>query len=188
MSSPAHVPVGPENDAAEREASAIAQQITQDPVPTRALPNCPLCTSAAATAPCPTCGAAHNVMRRSAAASGPASASERWASSGAGIALPAPQRAYFERRLGADLGGVRIHNHASAGAAARSAGAHAMTLGNHIAFAPAAYQPDTPSGSARSGRSALQPRQNLCKVGSADPASAPAVSGLTQIGISQSCH
>jgi hypothetical protein len=64
----------------------------------------------------------------------------------AGAPLPSPTRAYFERRLGRDLGGVRVHTDALAGASARAVGAAAYTHGSDIAFAPGRYQPESGAG------------------------------------------
>lgn len=63
-----------------------------------------------------------------------------------GQPLPSATRGYFERRLGRDLGGVRVHTDALAGASARAIRASAYTLGSDIAFAPGRYQPDSGAG------------------------------------------
>ena len=52
-----------------------------------------------------------------------------------GRPLGAPDRAFFEPRLGADLSAVRIHDDSRAADSARSIGARAYTLGHHVAFA-----------------------------------------------------
>lgn len=65
-----------------------------------------------------------------------------------GQPLPATARAKFERSLGADLGGVRIHDNAAAAAAARAAGARAITIGPDIHFARGQYRPATGAGEA----------------------------------------
>ncbi|HLT37898.1 MAG TPA: DUF4157 domain-containing protein, partial [Enhygromyxa sp.] len=53
---------------------------------------------------------------------------------GGGRPLDPTTRAYFELRFGTDLGAVRLHDDAKAAAEARSLGATAFTLGNHISF------------------------------------------------------
>ncbi|MEM1130359.1 MAG: DUF4157 domain-containing protein, partial [Pseudomonadota bacterium] len=58
--------------------------------------------------------------------------------SGDGAPLSRAERGFFEPRLGRDLSGVRLHDDARAGAAARGINARAYTLRNHIAFAPGA--------------------------------------------------
>jgi hypothetical protein len=62
---------------------------------------------------------------------------------GAGERLPARERRYFERRLGADLSGVRVH--AESGAATRL-GARAFAAGRDIAFAPGEWRPEAVEG------------------------------------------
>ncbi len=62
---------------------------------------------------------------------------------GAGVALPARERAYFERRLRSDLSGVRIHPESRAAA---SLGARAFAAGRDIGFAPGRWQPQTAEG------------------------------------------
>jgi hypothetical protein len=62
---------------------------------------------------------------------------------GPGEALPRRERRYFERRLGAELGAVRIHPGA---AAAEAWEARAFTAGRDVGFAPGLYRPGTPEG------------------------------------------
>lgn len=65
---------------------------------------------------------------------------------GGGSPLSGPLRQYFEPRFGADLGAVRVHRDAAAGAAAQSIGARAYAHGAHIGFAPGAWAPETQDG------------------------------------------
>ncbi len=59
----------------------------------------------------------------------------------------APQtRAFFERGLGHDFSGVRVHADASAFASTRNLEARAYTLGNHVVFGADQYAPDTADG------------------------------------------
>lgn len=62
---------------------------------------------------------------------------------GAGLPLPAAERRYFEDRLRADLGAVRLHPDAEA---APALGANAFAAGRDIGFAPGRWQPDTHAG------------------------------------------
>jgi hypothetical protein len=62
---------------------------------------------------------------------------------GPGSMLPQRERSYFERRLGADLDGVRLH--AETGAA-RRLGARAFAAGRDIGFAPGEWRPETAEG------------------------------------------
>lgn len=54
---------------------------------------------------------------------------------GPGRPLSAPDRAFYEPRLNADLSAVRLHENAAADTAARAMDAQAFTLGTDIAFA-----------------------------------------------------
>ncbi|HYE29047.1 MAG TPA: DUF4157 domain-containing protein [Allosphingosinicella sp.] len=63
-----------------------------------------------------------------------------------GAALPAAARSFFEPRFRRDLGHVRIHDGASAGAMARDINARAFTAGSDIYFAPGQYDPASSAG------------------------------------------
>lgn len=52
----------------------------------------------------------------------------------------------MEQGFGRDFGQVRIHDSPRAAASAEGIGAHAYTVGNHIAFNRGQYRPDTESG------------------------------------------
>ena len=62
---------------------------------------------------------------------------------GPGQPLPSTERRYFEDRLRADLGAVRIHPDAEA---APALGANAFAAGRDIGFAPGRWQPGTHEG------------------------------------------
>ena len=65
---------------------------------------------------------------------------------GGGQPLAPSDRAYFEPRLGADIGKVRIHTGAEAAASARAIRARAYTAGRDIAFGIGEYSPQTSAG------------------------------------------
>lgn len=65
-----------------------------------------------------------------------------------GDALEPALREFFEPRLGADLGRVRIHTDAPAARAARALHAPAWTLGQHAFFAPGRFAPHDERGRA----------------------------------------
>lgn len=65
---------------------------------------------------------------------------------GGGQPLPAPVRAFFELRFGHDFSQVRVHTGAEAVESARGVNALAYTIGNHIAFEAARYDPSTIPG------------------------------------------
>ncbi len=60
--------------------------------------------------------------------------------------LDSPARAFFESRLGVDLGTVRVHDHPRAAASAQELAARAYTVGSDIVFAAGRYQPATTAG------------------------------------------
>lgn len=68
------------------------------------------------------------------------------AMTGAGRALPASARQFFEPRFGRDLGQVRIHDDAAAQQTARQLNARAFTQRNHIGFDADQYAPDSREG------------------------------------------
>lgn len=65
---------------------------------------------------------------------------------GEGEALPDRQRERFERSLGKDLSGVRIHRDFNAARFVDLLGGRAATVGSHIAFADNQYDPDSVEG------------------------------------------
>lgn len=65
---------------------------------------------------------------------------------GGGRPMASAERAFFEPRMGADLGDVRIHDDHVADSASQAIHARAFTLGNDIAFARDQYQPGAESG------------------------------------------
>ncbi|MEE8294891.1 MAG: T6SS effector amidase Tae4 family protein [Sphingomonadales bacterium] len=65
---------------------------------------------------------------------------------GGGTPLPKTSKAFFEPRFGQDFSKVRLHTDAKASQMADSIQAKAFTLGNDIAFAKGAYNPESQSG------------------------------------------
>lgn len=63
-----------------------------------------------------------------------------------GAQLPATVRAPYERHLGHDFAGVRVHTDQAAASLAASVRARAFTVGDEIVFGPAEYQPGTAAG------------------------------------------
>jgi hypothetical protein len=66
--------------------------------------------------------------------------------SGSGRPLDGQTRAWFEPRLGHDLGGVRVHTGAQADASAKAIDALAYTVGRDVVFAANRYSPGTHEG------------------------------------------
>jgi hypothetical protein len=63
-----------------------------------------------------------------------------------GAALDPASRKFMETRFGYDFGSVRIHSDADAARSASAIHARAYTLGNHVVFAPGAYDPHSSAG------------------------------------------
>lgn len=66
--------------------------------------------------------------------------------SSSGRPLDHATRNFFEPRFGHDFGNVRVHADTRAAESARAVGALAYTVGDHIAFGPGRYSPQTPAG------------------------------------------
>lgn len=75
-----------------------------------------------------------------------APASVHAAVQGGGRPLDAAMRSYFEPRLGADLGAVRLHTDAPAARSAAAVDAAAYALGPHVVFAAGRHAPERPDG------------------------------------------
>ena len=120
-------------DPHEREAEAVADAVMQhrSPPPQAAAP-------AAETA------------RQAAASDEPALTVDEErrepTSAGSGNGLPAETRAWFEERMGHDLGGVQVHHDGDAAQMADELHADAFTRGDHIYFARGRYDPHSDSG------------------------------------------
>jgi outer membrane protein OmpA-like peptidoglycan-associated protein len=65
---------------------------------------------------------------------------------GGGHPLPSSQRAFFEPRMNADFGNVRIHTDAKAAELAKTIRAQAFAIGNDIAFSEGKYAPESLEG------------------------------------------
>ena len=139
----APVTVSRPDDPSERQAERIAEQITRSPV-SQVQRSCAAC--AAAAEPRSDYDAALYLRRSAAGVSHARPGAPIVVPTGPGKPLDARTRGWFEPRLGADLSTVRIHTDAAAGRAAHDLGAHAFTLGQHIAFAHGRYEPNSAPG------------------------------------------
>lgn len=68
------------------------------------------------------------------------------AAEGSGQALPEGLRTTFERSLGTDLGGVRVHTHSAAAAATDALEARAYAVGQDVFMGAGEYNPDSEEG------------------------------------------
>jgi hypothetical protein len=125
--------VGPADDAAEREADAIADRVLGQAVLRRR---------------CTQCAEEERLLRRGngSAASPGAAAAVAAARAGPARRLDHGDAGVLASRLGIDAGRVRVHDGTEADRAARSVGARAFALGEDLVFARGEYRPDTPDG------------------------------------------
>jgi hypothetical protein len=122
--------VGAANDAFEREADAVAEQVLRR-------------TPVSATTPSPVAVRRH-ADRATDGADAPASVDAVLARNGA--PLETGLRADMEARFGHDFSQVRTHTDAAAGRSAQEIGASAYTAGHHVVFGHGRYAPSTPGG------------------------------------------
>lgn len=124
--------VGAPDDALEREADRVAQQVMNgSPAPS---------TSADGSDP--------KLRRLPAAAPNLTHAPEgvQQVLSGPGRPLDARTRAFFEPRFGRDFSSVRVHTSDTADRSARALDAQAYTVGHHVVFSRGADSPSTETG------------------------------------------
>ncbi|MDQ1713135.1 MAG: hypothetical protein QOE45_2585 [Frankiaceae bacterium] len=133
------VKVGAAHDPLEHEAERVAARILAavPPPPVSPDDDPALRRSCDCGGTCGGCGDEDETVRR--LATGPPSAAPvgavRAVLTRPGTPLPPGEQAFFERRLGADLGGVTLRTGPDADVAARSVGAKAFTLGSDVVVA-----------------------------------------------------
>lgn len=120
--------IGAVDDAAEARADAAADRVLRRR--------------------CADCEREETLARRAdgGAVSGDARSAVGAVLAGGGRPLPAADAAFFGAGLGADLGGVRIHDGPAADRAARSVGARAFALEANVVFASGEYRPQEAAG------------------------------------------
>ncbi len=139
--------IGAVNDPLEAEADRVADQVMRMPDPA-------MVSSAGLPAirrKCASCEdeEAKTVRGKSdgqAAVGGEAPPIVHEALASPGQPLDRATRGFFESRLGADLGSIRVHNDEPAGRSAQAVGALAYTSGRDIVFAPGRYHPQSADG------------------------------------------
>lgn len=144
---PAALVVAPANDAAEREAEAVAETV----LARAAAPPVVMASPPAVQRACADCEAEEEKLRRApATGAAPAYAPPpvHAALAGPSHGLDATLRDAAGPRLGTAAASARIHRGAGADRAARSVGARAFTVGRDIVFADGHYAPETPPGRA----------------------------------------
>lgn len=143
----ARLEVGPVNDPIEREADAVADAAMgmAAPGPVSAVPS-------QVSRKCAACEEEDKQTLQTKPA-GPASTQPGIAPAQVhevigqpGQPLDLATRSFFEPRFGLDLSAVRVHAERGAGDAARSVGARAFTVGEHMVFAAGAFAPSSAAG------------------------------------------
>jgi hypothetical protein len=128
-------------DTFEREADAIADRVVRMPSSSSSPP--------AIQRACATCDEerVHRAPTKSTPAPhGAAVQAAVRTTERSGAPLPGDVRAYFESRIGHDLGAVRIHHDGEAAMSARAVNARAYTVGCDVVFGAGEYQPGTDAG------------------------------------------
>jgi hypothetical protein len=142
--------VGAPDDAFEREADAVADQVMRMENPAQPLGAAPSGLQRSCSQ-CDKESEAPLLQPRSAAAGTAASALAAPASVDAvlgstGQGLDADTRAFFEPRFARDFSGVQVHVDSAAAQSARDVNAHAYTVGQHIVFNTGRFAPGTREG------------------------------------------
>ncbi len=143
----AKLTIGQPGDMYEQEADDVADRVMRSADVPWIQRKCEAC---APGAPCPKCEAEDKLHANAAPGKTPRTSASAESSitslRGGGQPLPRSLRAFFEPRIGADFGQVRIHAGQPASAAAELVGARAFTVGSHVVFAAGAFAPDTADG------------------------------------------
>ena len=147
----AQLPVNQPGDVYEREAAAVAAQMTPIPA-TSALRLQRTCACGGVTGPegeCEACRAKRLSLQRVATtqtAVSPVPPIVHDVLRSPGEPLDAATRAFFEPRFGYDFSQVRVHTGAKAAASAEAVNALAYTVGPNVVFGAHQYAPTTPAG------------------------------------------
>ena len=139
--------IGAPDDAFEREADRIADQVTSSSEPK-------LQRACGCGGTCSYCGQEQSgqdrlstkPVRAGDAAEGPAPPIVRKVVSTPGLPLERSTREDMESRFGHDFGRVRVHRDAQAAESARAVNAAAYTLGSDVVFGAGHYAPNTTAG------------------------------------------
>ncbi len=157
----AKLTVGAPDDAHEREAERVADEVTRMPAPEPGqTTGVALADSPQVQRMCPECEEElrrrpeEEEPQRRPLAAGPEELPEVTPEvhdriqrlRGGGQPLPASTRAFFEPRFGYDFSQVRVHHDVGAAVAARGVNAHAFTVGRDIVFNDGQYAPHSPRG------------------------------------------
>ncbi|HSI51428.1 MAG TPA: DUF4157 domain-containing protein [Ideonella sp.] len=147
----AQLKLGSPDDAHERQADAVAEQVVAAPSD-RLQRQCSDCAQGDKPGTPPVEAERQDeTLQRKKSKGGEATLAGSQAaaiaqSQGGGQALPATEQHFFGSRMGADFSGVRVHQDAQAGALSSSLSARAFTVGRDLYFGPGEYQPGSTDG------------------------------------------
>jgi hypothetical protein len=141
----AKLKIGAVNDPLEAEADRMADHVMRTPAPDQSLSTATQQVSRKC-AECEEEDKKVNAKADGALAQGEAPPVVHDVLNSPGQPLDRAAREFFEPRFGHDFGDVKIHTGTSAAESAHAVNAHAYTVGNHIAFAPGRFAPDTHHG------------------------------------------
>jgi len=134
-------------DMYEQEADRVAEQVMRMPAPSLQR-SCTSCAAGGST--CPKCEAEKEglVQRKTKRVSnGSGFVADSFVHDlGPGQPLDPATRAFFEPRLGQDLGRVQVHADAKAAESARAVNALAYTVGTNVVFGAGQYAPESAAG------------------------------------------
>ncbi len=141
-------------DAYEQEADRVAEQVMRMADPSPAAGSCIGGNCIAAAQPTAMAGneAGHGGMVQAKESPGkmphiaPGLQQRIESLRGGGEPLPDRERAFFEPRLGYDLGSVRLHRGSHAAETARAVNALAYTVGSDVVFGAGQYAPESDRG------------------------------------------
>ena len=149
--------VGHIDDPLEHEADRVAAQVMSMPDARPAVSSAPATTVRRACAQCAAEEKDATVRRQAPAAASPAASASPVAESAApplvhrvigssGRPLDAATRRFMEPRFGRSFARVQVHDGPEAASSARSIGARAYTVGDHIVFNAGEFAPGTTGG------------------------------------------
>ncbi|HEU5283429.1 MAG TPA: DUF4157 domain-containing protein, partial [Burkholderiales bacterium] len=134
------VPVSHPHDPAERDADRVADAVMHG----EAAAPAPVASSVQRM--CAECEEEQRGVQRASDGAGAAAPAPAQPLAEGGQPLPRGLRDFFEPRLGADLGQVRVHADSRAAQSAVDFRARAYTFGSHVVFGAGQYRPASPAG------------------------------------------
>jgi hypothetical protein len=143
------LPIGRTDDPLEHEADRVAREVLRMPAPAHEGDRCACGGVPGPGGECASCRAKRRGLQRAPAAPVPHTVAPPIVHdvlAAPGRPLDPRTRAFFEPRLGLDLGDVRVHDDATAARSAEAVNALAYTVGRDVVFAAGRHTPYTSRG------------------------------------------